>query len=244
MVKGYIKRSEKSSPQPFAELERILAAREVDRLNTDAILRVANEVKAIRDESRTILADAEARIAEKVNSIPLLRGERGLTGLPGRSIEGRPGRDGRDADEQAIKAWLIEYFTKNHVDEARDRKLIDEVLKEHLKKDKGLTTKDIMGLNDELRVMKKNIQQGSAYIHGGGSTVFYTDLSSQLNDVTKDFVLGATVQTSRIVSVNYSSMPFIFRPTIDYTFFNRTLSFTTDIVAPAAGQTLIVTWIK
>lgn len=101
---------------------------------------------------------------------------------------------------------------------------------------------------DKLRnLIKRNSGvSGIVYVgggaSGGGKVVKSYDLTSQLNGVLKTFSLPAFYQ---IISVQSTSFPNAFRPTVDYTSNAGagTITFTSEISASATlntGQTLIV----
>lgn len=107
----------------------------------------------------------------------------------------------------------------------------------------------IQDLREELNKLEKRIVAGKTMLvpsggGGGGHTMYVHDLSSQLNGVLKTFSLPAFW---RVISIQSSSFPNAFRPTVDYTTDAgaSTITFTSEIDAAgtlATGQTLIVTY--
>lgn len=78
---------------------------------------------------------------------------------------------------------------------------------------------------------------------GGGDTVRYTDLSSQLDGSTKTFTL---TRVARILMVIGTQAPLGYRPATDWTFAQSTgiLTLTATVSAPTTGQTLIVLYVE
>lgn len=102
----------------------------------------------------------------------------------------------------------------------------------------------ISGLKEELEKLKrrKNVTIFGGGATGGGRFVKTYDLSDSLNGVLKTFALPAFW---RIITVQSSSFPVAFRPTVDYTVDANamTITFTSEIEASttlATGQTILV----
>ena len=150
-------------------------------------------------------------------------------------FDGENGKDGKNADERKIIKFLQTYIDNNSLK-------IGDVIKEL----KNKKSKNRLGIED-IWNMPAQGKQDQRW-HGGGNIVLYTDLSDQLNGVTKTFRISNSTDSatgnSKVITLNYSSFPFIFRPNIDYTFSNGIITFTSSVDAPATGQTLIVTWKK
>lgn len=117
---------------------------------------------------------------------------------------------------------------------------------EILPEEKKLALNAVKGLREELEKLRDDIRRkrfATAYGvggSGGGRIVKVYDLSSQLNGVLKTFTLPSFW---RVISVVGSSFPFTYRPTVDYTTSNPTITFTSEIdasVSLATGQTLVV----
>lgn len=119
---------------------------------------------------------------------------------------------------------------------------------ELLHEDERLDVSAIKGLEEKIEELRKLISTTKPVVFGGGGTagggriVKSYDLSSQLDGVTKVFSLPAMW---RIISIQSSSFPNAFRPTIDYTYDAgaHTLTFTSEIEASttlAQGQTIII----
>lgn len=99
----------------------------------------------------------------------------------------------------------------------------------------------IDGLLARLKELGKTVYVGGGSSSGGRIVKVY-DLSSQLNGVTKTFSLPAFWH---VITVQSSSFPNAFRPTIDYTTDAgaSTITFTSEInetATLATGQTIIV----
>ena len=89
----------------------------------------------------------------------------------------------------------------------------------------------------------KNLPKTSLF-HVGGSgrmKVYYYDLTSQCNGSTKTFTVPLNFG---ILGVFSTQAPIIYRPQIDWTEGNRTLTLTSQVDAPQTGQTLWVQYIR
>jgi len=109
---------------------------------------------------------------------------------------------------------------------------------EILKEDDRLDKNAVKGLEDYEEVVKSS-KQKQIFSIGGGSrnAVEFTDLSSQLNGVLKTFY----VPKRRFIALFGTQFPVIYRPDIDYTGSGTgTLTLTSEVSAPASGQTLIL----
>lgn len=115
---------------------------------------------------------------------------------------------------------------------------------ELLQDDERLDQSAIKGLKEELEDLRKIITNKNTVVMGGGvgkQNVYYHDLSSSLDGVTKTFSMPAF---ARILDVKLSSAA-VLRPTIDWTSDASalTITFTSQIDANPllnSGQSLIV----
>lgn len=76
---------------------------------------------------------------------------------------------------------------------------------------------------------------------GAKGRIHHYDLSSQCNGVLKTFSVPLNFG---IVGVFSTQAPIIYRPLVDWTAGNRTLTLTSAVDAPATGQTLWISYIK
>lgn len=182
-------------------------------------------------------------------------------------------KNGKDADEETIIAKASELATQSATlnitpliptSEAileqveNDLPQLGEKVRDSLEliqdEDEKLKIKAIGYLQEKLDELERKIRAISSgsgktmYVpSGGGSgghTMMVYDLSASLDGVTKTFSLPAFW---RVISVQSSSFPNAFRPTVDYTTDGslNTITFTSEIDAGgtlAAGQTVIVTY--
>jgi hypothetical protein len=115
--------------------------------------------------------------------------------------------------------------------------------------DEALDMKVIKGLNRWMTEIKNLASKKSEQRMGGGGgssssggATKSMKLNSQLNGVTKDFVLP---NVSNVISVHASSGPSILSETDDYTWTSDLISFTSQVDASttlAAGQTVVVVY--
>jgi len=161
-------------------------------------------------DAKKVLSDARAAIDEKVRQADVRI--KNLKDGP----QGPPGRPGRDGSPDSPK-------------DVRDKLL-------QLNGDERLPVSAIKGLDDyeEVRNRKPSIISGAA---PGATTVQFTDLSSQLNGSRKTF----TVPRRRFIALFGTEFPVIYRPEIDYTGTGTyTLTLTSQVSAPASGQSLLL----
>lgn len=151
------------------------------------------------------------------------QGERGPAGLQGvQGVQGADGKDGKDGSPDTA-------------DDIRNKL---ELLPEGEK----LKIEAIEDLRKELDELKKNASRGTGVIVQSRGQIKLYDLSDQLDGNTKTFSLPTFW---RVLTVQSTSTPNAFRPTIDYTTdaSAMTITFTSEIDAAstlAAGQTLTV----
>ena len=110
-----------------------------------------------------------------------------------------------------------------------------------------LSIDSISYLKEELKKLEKKINtaKGITIFGGGGGggagkIVKAYDLSSSLNSVLKTFTIPGNW---RVISVNSSSFPFMFRPTIDYTTTDSSITFTDEVIADTmltTGQSIAI----
>lgn len=78
-------------------------------------------------------------------------------------------------------------------------------------------------------------------VRGGGSAMYSSDLSSQCDGIVKTFTVP--VHKSGQCFLMGTQFPVIYRPTIDYTISGTTLTLTSEVGAPQAGQTLLFNYV-
>lgn len=180
--------------------------------------RILQRVRDLRASEERIADIVLKRIEKPKNGKDGMDGKDGLVGKDGmrgrEGLAGRDGKDGKDADEAKIISILSAK--------------LEEMIK-NIKQPPGANQEAIAKWGPfRLR-------------HGGGNIVTYADLTSQLDGVTKVFKVSGAIQTSKIVSVHYSSVPYILQPVTDWTFSYPNITFTNAL---AAGQNLIIIFTK
>lgn len=164
--------------------------------------------------------------------------------------DGKDGVNGKDAIEtpKSIKQKLEslledERLTVKSILGAISKKEFEEAIKELRKEIIGKVDGTKQELVTSINKKEKIIYPTKGFLdqrwHGAGSgtTVSYADLSSQCDGNTKTFTIPAF---KKIIQLTFSSSPFVFRPTIDFTASGTTLTLDASIAAPEAGQTLIL----
>ena len=151
-------------------------------------------------------------------------------------------RDGKDADEEQIVKDVLAQIPPP-LPEVTPEQVRDKL--ETLKDDERLDKSAIKGLQEEIKELKEMISKvGSARVAMGGpnaNAVQSYDLSSQLNGVAKSFQVPRHRVAIMLVG---TQAPLIYRPTTDYTTANVTLTLTSEVLAPATGQSLIFMYLK
>jgi hypothetical protein len=173
---------------------------------------VKTRSKFFLDDARALLAKAQTDIAARLATVK--DGQDGKNGA-----DGKDGKDGKDGSPDAPE-------------DVRDKL-------ETLEGDARLDISAIKGL-DDYEKLKEAANQPTRTSGGGGSSrnsVEFIDLSGQLNGSRKTF----TVPRRRFIALFGTEFPVIYRPDIDYTGSGTyTLSLTSQVAAPEAGQTLIL----
>lgn len=190
---------------------------DLEQIKTEAGIALGNALNAIKESY-------ESRIKAMENKVALLV-------------------DGEDADEEAIYARLlaqiptIEDIIKNIPISGPQIRDALELLQD----DERLDVSAIKGLDEYIgkRVPKDTGKQIIAA--GGRPRLHYFDLSAQCNGTLKVFAVPLNFG---IVGVFSSQAPLIFRPMIDWTEGNRTLTLTNQVDAPQTGQTLWIQYLK
>lgn len=150
-------------------------------------------------------------------------------------------KDGKDADELSMVEKVIEglelpeYHEPDTADEIRNKL-------EVLQGDDRLDKSAIKGLQEELEAIK-TIAETKGGGHGGTAvnSVQYFDCSSQCDGSNKTF----RVPNYRYaISLQGTQFPNTYRPFVDFTYGNKTITLTSEVGAPEAGQTLIFIYVK
>jgi len=148
-------------------------------------------------------------------------------------------KDGKDADEEKIVEKVLAQiklpeYKETVLDNAEQ--IVSKL--ETLKGNKRLDKSAISGLEDEIKGLREqisNIPRGG----GGGSRkttyIKRIDLTSQCNGVLKSFAVPK--DTIAIIGVFGTQFPITF-DTADFTLLGNTLILTSEVSAPAVGQTL------
>ena len=114
---------------------------------------------------------------------------------------------------------------------------------ESLQGDERLDKSAIKGLDEELKKIAETKSSAMNYGISGGAKgrVHYYDLTSQCNGVLKTFAVPLNFG---IIGVFSTQFPINYRPIIDWTAGNKTLTLTSAVSAPDTGQTLWIAYIK
>lgn len=160
--------------------------------------------------------------------------------------------DGKDANEKKIEQNVLAQIKIPAVKDIENA-IIKELPTlgtafrdglELLQGDERLDKKFIKGLDEELSKIKTETNSrlmGLGAAGGAKGRVHIYDASSQLNGILKTFSIPLNFG---ILGVFSTQFPLIFRPIIDYTVGNKSITLTSAVSAPATGQSLIIQYIK
>ena len=203
------KELEKFVLQYFAEIEKAIA------LAVDKILK--KEVKKLTD----------------------LIKERAVQGIQGKT--GSQGLPGKPADEINIIAEILKQIPKpdqNKIIEEIKKQMPEETaktLRDKLKtlKEPWLEADLIIGLTQAIKKFAARIDGG-----GGGDTINFRDLSSELDGSTKEFTLTRVREVLGAFATSFPGGGF--RPLVDWTYTESSSVFTItgEVKAPRQNQTL------
>jgi len=220
-----VKKIETRNLKAIADLEATYKRLE-SKLSGDNDLTL-KELKADFQRQTNALKEADQRLTKMVNDrLALLK----------------DGLDGKDADEEAIFNRLIE---KLPAEESIANKIpmMPERVRDSLELLQGeerLRIKAIEGLEEKLEWLEK-IKGGGNSVGGLINTVRYYDLSDQLDGTEKTFKVPAYRVA---VQLSGTQFPLIYRPGVDFTTGNKTITLTDEVSAPEAGQSLLLLYIK
>ena len=214
-------------------------------------LKLANEQErqALLDLFENLRKDSRlGTVAELQNVFAELQGK-----ITARLVELKDGEPGKDANVELIIAEVVDAIKMPTLEDfSKDLPKYGPQFRDGLELLVGkerLSMKAIDGLLEALEDIKKRIGRSGTQILGGGPgngsggrIVKIYDLSASLDGVLKTFSLPAFW---RIISVQSSSFPNAFRPTVDYTVDGSamTITFTSEITAAttlATGQTVTI----
>lgn len=262
------------SPQQERKLKKVARlVEDGDFAITEHLFELEEKVDECLEMVDSKVEEMKGMVSPNLNNIlEQIKGKDGYTPQKGVDyFDGEKGEAGKDAEitptiikkiAEQVKVPIVEKVIEK-TETIREQPIVTEVVKENpfilkgteivekleaLSNDESLPIEAIKDLREELDELKKIRSNGKSYSFfgggggGGGRIVKVHDLTDQLNGVLKTFSLPAFW---RIISVNSSSFPFVFRPTIDYTTSGATITFTSEIEASttlATGQTLLVTY--
>ena len=151
-------------------------------------------------------------------------------------------RDGKDADEDAVLKRLVETIKIPTIEElSNDLPKLGSRIRDALELLQGnerLDKSAIKGLDELIKSFHNRINdipRGRLGMKRVPIIKRY-NLTSQVDGSTKTFTLPA--DTVDVVGVFGTQFPINFNPGTDWTFAGRTLTLTSEVSAPASGQTL------
>jgi hypothetical protein len=223
---------------PKNKLEQLKEVFEVVNKDFATYEDVARLFKSLMDAWRGLEKKIDARLALITNGKDGKKGDRGPKGdrgEPGRSVTGPPGipgldgRDGKDGKDGKDGS-------PDTPEQVRDKL-------ESLTDDERLDKTAIRGLKEEMDDVKKLASAGGVRFFGGpnANAVQVADLSSQCDGVLKSFYVPKHRFALMLVGTQF---PVIYRPTVDFTTANNTLTLTDEVGAPDTGQTLTFLYVK
>ena len=106
--------------------------------------------------------------------------------------------------------------------------------------DNRLMMSAVKGLEEKLKELEE-AKSGGNSVGGLINTVRYHDLSDQLDGAEKTFKVPAFRVA---VQLSGTQFPIVYRPGIDFTTGNKTITLTDEVSAPEAGQSLLFLYVK
>lgn len=209
----------------------IYASFDKKKLIADVAEKVEVPVKAIAEEASKLVKVENGKDGKTPTRAELMDIMRTL--IP-KLENGKDGAPGKDADEAAI----LENLTNNIA--AYGERIRDSL--ELLQGDERLDKSAIKGLEEALKALSDKIDSSRRGNAGGGPRlVLYADLSPQCDGIIKTY---QTPTFSRLVGLRGTQFPIIYRPGIDFTLKNKSITLSDEVAAVEAGQTLILEYIK
>lgn len=218
----------------------------LDSIDTKYLLKIEELLGNLRSESWSVLEKTQKEVMDYCKSEMSKMSKEIKDKIE--SIE--DGEDGEDADEEKCAEMAVEKL-KPLIPKIEDiekdlPKLGTEIRNslELLQGEERLDASAIKGLEEKFQELERRINSKS--VMGGGGVgkhnVEVYDLSDSLNGVTKTFNLPAMW---KLLKVESTSTPIVFRKGIDFTSTNTSVTFTDQIDAAttlAAGQTVLLTY--
>jgi hypothetical protein len=181
--------------------------------------KTAQELSKIKDKGKKELANITNKLDTFEPKITkrLLELKNGINGK-----DGKDGIDGLNADDKKILKDVLAKidFTDTKEDVKANKKTLSEL-------DKKISA-----------VRKSRVGGGTG---GNNQAVQYADLTAQCNGVLKTFTIPTCRKVVQLLGTQY---PVVFRPIVDYTVGNKTITLTSEVSAPESGQTLTLLYIK
>jgi hypothetical protein len=210
--------------------------------------------KADKEVQKIELVNEDSKLAGQFFS--LLRGQKGDRGEKGEKgdrgeagkdgSDGKDGKNGKDGKDALSKDGKDGRDGKDGNDGSPDTP--DEVVGKINEAKKKIKAKQVEGLSDLMRDMHdRDTMNQVGYSTGVGdiSLLFFAqDISSQCDGSNKTFTIP---QNRLILSLSGTQFPLTYAPTTDFTISGvsrETLTLTSAVSAPEAGQTLIVMGIR
>ena len=245
-VKDYQELAKKKSPQDMALYVMDMVHELQDQLETlnETFSQnpAAQAIRATRDEEARIEKIA-TRLAVKLAKLE--KGDPGKDGQDGRTptpqelvaliaplipppVHGKDGKPGKTPTDAELLA-LIRPLIPAAVTAADVRRELEQ---------NPLEITSINGLEERLKKIASRAGSG-----GTGATIKpkTIDVSSQCDGVTRTFNVPLNFG---VLGVFSTQAPFFYRPIIDYTEGNRTVTLTSEVTAPQTGQSLLIQLLK
>lgn len=242
-----------SSPaDKLAKLFDILSKESVDKAEflaafqkvVDLVMKVSKQNSDSRQALETAIGKAKADLESEITKNADLASSKAVSELRPtiETLIAQAEEKFAAVDAQAEKLSNIKAPEPTPPDSAEDIRNKLELLEG----DERLDQSAIKGLKEDMAALKDVIgrvaDRAGRVISPPNNAVQFADLSSQCDGVTTKF----TVPRHRfIVGLQSTQFPNIFRPGVDFTTANTTLSLvTSQVAAPQAGQTLMFLYVK
>lgn len=221
----------------------MLDKRKLQKLKTRMLLAKGTVDLALLEELEA-MTDAIEALEEKA-----VKGDVGPVGPQGmQGMQGPKGEDSTVPGPQGPQGPKGEKGEKGDRGEQGEQGEQGEIGPKGEKGDPGATGTaepvDVDSIVDQVLAKLPDSAKGGfiqRIVGGGRPRVFYYDLSSQCDGVTKTFAVPLNFGVLGLWS---TQAPITYRPGIDFTEGNRTITLTSQVGAPQQGQTLILQYIK
>lgn len=224
------------------DVESRLLKRHNERLKTleEKQTELAEKLKEDKDKN---IAEMKTEVSAMKKDIQkaLREQENGMNFIRDKLRDIKDGEDGGTPTKEELIA-LIEPLIpeREKIDLSEIEKNIKQKIEKNIKqKEEQLETR-MQRLEEAIRKAAAN-QSGRIYAGPNANAVLVHDASSQCNGSEKTFTMP---MARNILMVYCTQFPFFYRPTVDYTIGDRSITLTNEVAPPESGQSLFISYVK